>query len=163
MAVRRSLSRLDDDARTPTKTDTPAPKPIGTQTDDVDSATHGASDDAHIRALNENTQAVRDQTEALRGSADGDGDGDDGDGGDDDGQGKDKGDDKNKTPWLKLTKSKSLPGRSLEYFKRQSLKTFTDAKKEGLSGLSKEAGKLYANGEAEAKVNGSGGLSSVAH
>jgi len=33
------------------------------------------------------------------------------------------------------------------------MKTFTDAKKEGLSGLSKEAGKLYAAGEAEAKVN----------
>ena len=92
MGVRRSLARLDDDTPTPTKTETPTPKPetaskpIGTQIDDVDTPIHGASDDAHIRALNENTQAVRDQTEALRVSAmddgDADGDGDTGDGDD---------------------------------------------------------------------------------
>ena len=40
-----------------------------------------------------------------------------------------------------------------QYIKRQGAKTFADARKEGFSGLSKEAGKLYAAGEVEAKVN----------
>ena len=32
-----------------------------------------------------------------------------------------------------------------QYIKRQGAKTFADAKKEGFSGLSKEAGKIYAS------------------
>jgi hypothetical protein len=170
MAVRRSLSRLDDDARTPTPTDTPVPKtetvsnPIGTQTDDVDGAAHGSSDDAHVRALNENTRAVREQTEALRGGVtDGDDDADiDGDSDDKPPEKPKKKTrdavnrgmyDSDKTSYYQVDREKGLGGRMAQYIKRQGAKTFADAKKEGFSGLSKEAGKIYAAGEVEAKVN----------
>ena len=48
---------------------------------------------------------------------------------------------------------KSALHRSLRGARCRSCAAGVDAKKEGLSGLSKEAGKLYAAGEAEAKVN----------
>ena len=131
-----------------------APKPsesisklMGTQTDDIDSASHGASDDAHIRALNENTQAVREQTETLRGSAtDGDGDANgDGDGDTKEQPGKPKKltrdafrfnrqlYDTDKTAYYQVDREKGLSGRMKQYIKRQTAKTFSDAKKEGFS------------------------------